>query len=48
MKKELAKARRILAATEGDTARCAASSTVANLEMRLAIQEEARRRFDRY
>ena len=48
LKKELVEASRILAAAEGDTARRAASSTVADLEMRLAIQEEARRRFDRY
>ncbi len=48
LKKELVEARRTLAAAVGDTARRAASSVVADLEMRLSIQEEARRRFDRY
>lgn len=48
LKKELAEARRKLAEATGDTARRAASSVAADLEMRLAIQEEARRRFDRY
>lgn len=48
LKKELAEARRVLAAAKGDAARKAASSAVADLEMRLSIQEEARRRFDRY
>ncbi len=48
LKKELAEARQRLAAAKGDDAKRAASSIVADLEMRLAIQEEARRRFDRY
>lgn len=48
LKKELVEARRRLAAAEGDAARKAASAVVADLEMRLSIQEESRRRFDRY
>ena len=48
LKKELAEARRGLAAARGEAAVKAASAVVADLEMRLAIQEEARRRFDRY
>lgn len=48
LKKELAEARRVLAVAKGDAARKAASSVVADLEIRLSIQEEARRRFDRY
>ena len=47
LKKELAEARRQLAAASGAGVK-AASALVADLEMRLAIQEEARRRFDRY
>ncbi len=48
LKKELVEARRVLAAARGDADVKAASAIVAELEMRLAIQEEARRRFDRY
>ncbi len=48
LKKELAEARRLLVAAEGEEARRAASAVVADLSMRLSIQEEARRRFDRY
>ena len=48
LKKELAEARKTLAAAEGGEAWRAASAVVADLEMRLSIQEEARRRFDRY
>lgn len=48
LKKDLAEARRALAAATGEAARREASVTVADLEMRLSIQEEARRRFDRY
>lgn len=48
LKKELAEARRKLADATGETDVKAASAVVADLEMRLAIQEEARRRFDRY
>lgn len=50
LKKELVAARQRLAeaTAEGDAARRAASAIVADLEMRLSIQEEARRRFDRY
>lgn len=45
LKKRLAEARARLAATEGAEARRAAEREVAELEMRLAMAEEARRRF---
>ena len=48
LKKEVAEARRELAAAQSETQVKTASAKVADLEMRLAIQEEARRRFDRY
>ena len=48
LRKELVEARRTLASVVGADTKRAASSVVADLEMRLAIQEEARRRFDRY
>ena len=48
LKIEVAEARRELAAAQGEAQVKTASAKVADLEMRLAIQEEARRRFDRY
>ena len=48
LKKELVESRRRLAAATGEADVRTASRQVADLEMRLAIQEEARRRFDRY